>query len=81
MPDGSYKVLLTNPCSLGGKCGDPVPRDSISEAYIIVPEDDGAYLLYLRGEFIGDAGSLSGIEEIIDEDGARSESVLVENPN
>jgi len=81
MPDGSYKVLLTNPCSLGGGCGDPVPRDSISEAYIIVPEDDGAYLLYLAGTFIGESDSLAGIDEIINEDGARSESVLVENPS
>jgi hypothetical protein len=79
MADDSYRVLVTNPVPCGTCCGDIVARDSISRAYIIVPDDDGTYLLYLEGAYIGEGSSLPEIETIIHEDGARSESVLIEN--
>ena len=81
MSNGSYKVLLTNPCSFEGGCGDPITRDSISEAYVIVPDEGGVYVVYLAGTYVGTGESLEDVETIIQEDGARSESVLIENPS
>ena len=76
----SYKVLITNPAPFGGCCGDEVARDSISESYIAVPDDGGYFVIYFHGKIVGRADDLEELETIIQQDGARSDSVLVENP-
>ena len=76
----SYKVLITNPAPFGECCGDAITRDSISESYIAVPDDEGVFIVYFHGKVAGRAGDLDELRTIIEQDGARSDSVLIENP-